>query len=88
MVGSESTGTTSVSRALAQRYRDRGGVWARTGWVPEYGRQATLDKLDRLWALRPDAAVEELEWTGDDFADIARNRHGRRRALRGPVRRC
>lgn len=22
--------------------------------------------------MRPDAAVEELEWTGDDFADIAR----------------
>lgn len=72
VVGSESTGTTTVSRALAQRYQDRGGVWARTGWVPEYGRQATLDKLDRLRALRPDAAMEELEWTGDDFADIAR----------------
>lgn len=38
VLGAESTGTTTVSRALAQRYRDRGGVWSRTGWVPEYGR--------------------------------------------------
>ncbi|MDH6680598.1 HTH-type transcriptional repressor of NAD biosynthesis genes [Rhodococcus sp. LBL1] len=71
VLGAESTGTTTVSRALAQHYRDRGGVWARTGWVPEYGRQATHDKLARLRATRPDAAVEEVTWTGDDFADIA-----------------
>ncbi|GAB2660994.1 nicotinamide-nucleotide adenylyltransferase [Prescottella soli] len=71
VLGAESTGTTTVSRALADRYRDRGGVWARTGWVPEYGRQATHDKLARLRAVRPDAAVEELTWTGDDFAHIA-----------------
>ncbi|WP_430331829.1 AAA family ATPase [Rhodococcus sp. ACT016] len=39
--------------------------------MPEYGRQATHDKLNRLRAVRPDAAMEELTWTGDDFADIA-----------------
>ncbi|RDI24037.1 NadR type nicotinamide-nucleotide adenylyltransferase [Rhodococcus sp. AG1013] len=71
VLGAESTGTTTVSRALANRYRDRGGVWSRTGWVPEYGRQATHDKLAQLRAVRPDVAVEELTWTGDDFAHIA-----------------
>ncbi len=30
VLGAESTGTMTVSCALAQRYRDRGGVWART----------------------------------------------------------
>ncbi|WP_234974497.1 hypothetical protein [Williamsia sterculiae] len=30
VLGSESTGTTTVSRALARRFRDRGGVWAPT----------------------------------------------------------
>ncbi|WP_305095169.1 AAA family ATPase [Prescottella sp. R16] len=71
VLGAESTGTTTVSRALAQRYRSRGGGWARTGWVPEYGRQATVDKLDALRAVRPDATMDDLVWTGDDFAHIA-----------------
>ncbi|NKS24611.1 AAA family ATPase [Rhodococcus hoagii] len=71
VLGAESTGTTTVSRALAQHYRDRGGVWSGTGWVPEYGRQATLDKLASLRSADPEAAMEELEWTGDDFAHIA-----------------
>ena len=33
LVGAESTGTTSLTRALASRYR--------TQWVPEYGREYT-----------------------------------------------
>ncbi|MGW0177324.1 AAA family ATPase [Rhodococcus sp. NPDC003322] len=70
-LGAESTGTTTVSRAVAHHYRDRGGVWERTRWVPEYGRQATVDRLDALRCRRPDAEVDDIVWTGADFAAIA-----------------
>lgn len=71
VVGAESTGTTTVGRAVADHYRGRGGVWARTRWVPEYGRAATVDKLARLRARDPGASMDEIVWTGDDFARIA-----------------
>lgn len=71
VLGAESTGTTTVSRAVAAHYRARGGVWGRTRWVPEYGRAATVDKLDRLRAADPDASMDEIVWTGADFARIA-----------------
>ncbi|NEL16020.1 AAA family ATPase, partial [Escherichia coli] len=66
VVGSESTGTTTVSVALAEHFRRRGGVWSRTGLVDEFGRQDTIDKLA---ALEPGA---DIVWTGDDFARIAK----------------
>lgn len=76
VVGAESTGTTTVSRALAQRFRDRGGVWASTGWVPEFGRDFTVTKWDEAKeqahaAGRPEPELAELVWTADDFALIA-----------------
>jgi NadR type nicotinamide-nucleotide adenylyltransferase len=37
VVGAESTGTTTLARALADHYR--------TAWVPEYGRRFTEDRL-------------------------------------------
>ncbi|WP_016934107.1 AAA family ATPase [Rhodococcus sp. R1101] len=64
VLGAESTGTTTVSRELVRRYRKRGGVWERTRWVPEYGRQATYDKLGT-------GTVDDIDWTGDDFENIA-----------------
>ncbi|MGW8768740.1 AAA family ATPase [Streptomyces sp. NPDC055815] len=36
VLGAESTGTTTLAHALADHYRRRGGVWARTRCVPEY----------------------------------------------------
>ncbi|MGZ8178865.1 AAA family ATPase [Williamsia sp. SKLECPSW1] len=72
VLGSESTGTTTVSEALAQRFRERGGIWAETRWVPEYGRDATEAKLHALREQDPTADMSELTWTGDDFAHIAR----------------
>ncbi|MER5208654.1 AAA family ATPase [Streptomyces sp. NPDC002825] len=36
VLGAESTGTTTMAHALADHYRRRGGVWARTRCVPEY----------------------------------------------------
>jgi hypothetical protein len=45
VVGAESSGTTTMARALARHYRLRGGVWAATRWVPEYGRELTERKV-------------------------------------------
>jgi NadR type nicotinamide-nucleotide adenylyltransferase len=76
VLGAESTGTTNVSSALADAYRARGGVWARTGWVPEYGREHTVLKheqacaeADRRGLARP--LMEELVWDAEDFAQVA-----------------
>ncbi|WP_299575195.1 AAA family ATPase [uncultured Williamsia sp.] len=72
VLGSESTGTTTVSQALAQRFRERGGIWTETRWVPEYGRDTTDAKLHALREQDPTADMSELTWTGEDFALIAR----------------
>lgn len=40
VVGSESSGTTTLTKALAKHYQ--------TNWVPEYGRQYNIDNLTRL----------------------------------------
>lgn len=76
VLGAESTGTTTVARELARRYRERGGIWARTRWVPEYGRQATVDKLERARLTGPAATMDDLVWAGDDFARIAEMQTG------------
>ncbi|NJC68585.1 AAA family ATPase [Planosporangium thailandense] len=70
-VGAESTGTTTVSRLLADHYRARGGGWARTGWVGEYGREYTTVKWRRDRTARPDLALDDLEWTAGDFDAVA-----------------
>lgn len=76
VVGAESTGTTTVSKALAEHYRTRGGVWEDTGWVPEYGRDYTYIKqaaaeADAEAAGAPAPSLDELVWTSGDFAHIA-----------------
>lgn len=77
LLGAESTGTTTIARLLAERYRARGGVWARTAMVEEYGREWTV----RKWELARDAArsagapsppLESLIWDVTDFDVIAR----------------
>jgi len=77
VLGAESTGTTTVSRALADHYRARSGVWSRTAWVPEYGRDHTVIKhteacgtADAAGLPRP--GMDELRWTAEDFAVISR----------------
>ncbi|MFE5857715.1 AAA family ATPase [Streptomyces sp. NPDC056500] len=72
VLGAESTGTTTLARALADHYRERGGIWARTRHVPEYGRAFSEAKLARLRERRPDAHWSEVSFTGDDFPLIAR----------------
>jgi HTH-type transcriptional repressor of NAD biosynthesis genes len=71
VVGAESTGTTTVSHAVADRFRARGGIWARTQWVAEYGRERSQQKLDLLRATIPSAQLDEVRWTSEDFWRIA-----------------
>lgn len=71
LVGAESTGTTTMARALARIFRLRGGVWARTRWVPEYGRELTERKLDDLRKTDPAATVFDVTWDRDDFVEVA-----------------
>jgi NadR type nicotinamide-nucleotide adenylyltransferase len=75
-IGSESTGTTTVSREIAAALAARGGVWATTGWVAEYGRAYTEEKLAALAAQaaaarRQPPTMEDLRWTDGDFLTIA-----------------
>ncbi|HEU4948272.1 MAG TPA: AAA family ATPase [Kribbella sp.] len=76
VVGAESTGTTTVSRALADHYRARGGIWSETRWVPEHGRDYTVEKLQSTQlAARancdPLPRLEDLVWDAADFEQIA-----------------
>jgi HTH-type transcriptional repressor of NAD biosynthesis genes len=83
VVGAESTGTTTLSRALADHYG--------AAWVPEYGRIHTEQKLTAARAFAPGAGVNDLVWTVGDFVDIARRQaHAEDVAARtsGPVLVC
>lgn len=80
VLGSESTGTTTLADALADALAARGGPFAGTTAVPEYGRDYTWVKLDGLAAQRlaPDPGVpaqpvrvQDLCWTEGDFTHIA-----------------
>ncbi|MER5886036.1 AAA family ATPase [Streptomyces sp. NPDC001941] len=71
VLGAESTGTTTMARALAEHYRHRGGVWARTACVPEYGREFSALKLAALRAERPGADWSDVEFRSDEFPLIA-----------------
>ena len=72
LVGAESTGKTTLARELAQHYRARGGIWADTLWVSEYGRDYTVSKIAELGlGLDDDAEFRSANWTSKDFAVIA-----------------
>ncbi|MFJ4921421.1 AAA family ATPase [Streptomyces sp. NPDC088725] len=75
VLGAESTGTTTLARALAEHYRQRGGVWERTRYVPEYGREFSELKLAALRERRPQAQWEDVEFTPDEFPLIARRQN-------------
>ncbi|MER7544833.1 AAA family ATPase [Actinomadura sp.] len=73
VVGAESTGTTTLARALAAHYAAKGGVWAATRWVPEYGRTYTEEKLAaaRRAAGDPSLWLDDLVWEPAEFLRIA-----------------
>lgn len=79
-LGAESTGTTTLARALTAHYRARGGVRARTGYVAEYGREYSEHKLAALRERWPGAAWEDVTFTTDDFPLIARAQNDREEA--------
>ncbi|MFJ9339642.1 AAA family ATPase [Streptomyces sp. NPDC101733] len=72
VLGAESTGTTTLSRDLAAHYRRRGGVWAKTGWVAEYGREYSEEKLAAARAADPSAGWGDVAFTSREFPVIAR----------------
>lgn len=81
VVGAESTGTTTLSRLLAEHFG--------APWVAEYGRDHTEHKLAAARAFDPSAAVGDLVWTVGDFADVAaRQRELSDAAVDGPVLVC
>ena len=71
VVGAESTGTTTLSRDLASALRARGGLWARTGWVAEYGREYSANLLALARARNPEARAEDIAWLSSDFTVVA-----------------
>ncbi|MPZ83862.1 MAG: AAA family ATPase [Actinophytocola sp.] len=91
VVGAESTGTTTLSAALAAHLLARGGAFADTRWVAEYGRTHTELKLAAATAQAggtpPD--LDGLVWTVGDFVDVA-HRQAADAAARtgGPVLVC
>ncbi|MCK8681216.1 AAA family ATPase [Streptomyces lichenis] len=80
VLGAESTGTTTLARALADHYRARGGVWADTGYVAEYGREYSERKLAEVRAARPGADWSEVAFASAEFPVIAREQAAREQA--------
>ncbi|MFC7092951.1 AAA family ATPase [Jeongeupia naejangsanensis] len=71
VVGAESTGTTTLARNLADALKARGGVWAATQWVAEYGREYSQNLLALARARNPAARPQDVHWHADDFTRIA-----------------
>ncbi len=91
VVGAESTGTTTLTTALAEIYRQRGGPFSTTQWVREFGRDMSFIKLERVRASEPAATMDDLIWTDEDFVDIAREQNrleDEAAALSGPLLLC
>jgi HTH-type transcriptional regulator, transcriptional repressor of NAD biosynthesis genes len=85
VLGAESTGTTTIAGLLAAHYRERGGAWARTPCVGEFGRDHTVIKWDAARAAargrgEPDPALDEITWTREDFDIVAREQTRRENA--------
>ncbi|MQY16870.1 Bifunctional NAD biosynthesis protein NadR [Streptomyces sp. RB5] len=77
VLGAESTGTTTLARALAEHYRGRGGVWASTGYVGEYGREFSAGKLAAVRSVRPDATWADVSFASEEFPVIAAEQQAR-----------
>ncbi|HWR85257.1 MAG TPA: ATP-binding protein [Rhodoglobus sp.] len=71
LVGSESTGKTTLARDLVDALQARGGDLADTRWVPEYGREYTELLLQRQGVVAQEGEAGTAEWGAADFAAIA-----------------
>lgn len=81
VVGAESTGTTTMARALAAALRDRGGCFGRTTWVEEFGRELTQRKLDALREENAEAGIFDVTWSREDFVAVAAEQNAREDAV-------
>lgn len=96
VLGAESTGTTTLARALAQHLRAQGGADGLTRWVPEYGRDYSVRKLaDAVAAAQlrgaPSPDFAQVTWSSPEFAHIAQVQRSLEEAqarLGGPVLVC
>ena len=69
VLGAESTGTTTLAKALADRLQ--------TSWVEEYGREYSERKLalnDPVWRTEEFAAIAEQQTRREDWAACKANR--------------
>ena len=76
VLGAESTGTTTMSHALVDVLRARGGAHGCTQWVPEHCRTMAVAKLarDRAAAVLAGSAppeMAELIWHSEEFLAMA-----------------
>ncbi|GAA1938843.1 AAA family ATPase [Agromyces allii] len=70
VVGAESTGSTTLSRALVGHYRAQG--FERMPQVEEFGRQFTYDlHACAVAAAGHDVPMDDLVWLPEHFAEIA-----------------
>ncbi|QKW05724.1 AAA family ATPase [Streptomyces sp. NA04227] len=83
VLGAESSGTTTMARALAAHYRERGGAFAGTRWVPEYGREHSERRLRELRQRWPEARWEDVELGGEEFPLIAERQNEREERAAG-----
>lgn len=99
VVGAESTGTTTLSLALAQALRGWGGqshAYGLTRWVSEYGRDYSIGKVAaataaaQLQGLAP-PPFDAMHWRADEFVHIAQTQcamEATEARLGGPVLVC
>jgi NadR type nicotinamide-nucleotide adenylyltransferase len=96
VVGAESTGKTTLCRELTDALRARGGAHGSTRWVPEVGRERTVELQAAAVARAalagdPPPAMADLEWPTAEFVAIAAaqdHREDRLAADGGPVLVC
>jgi NadR type nicotinamide-nucleotide adenylyltransferase len=82
LVGAESTGKTTLAGVLSDALRRRGASFAQTAWVPEYGRELSLEKLERARAEAelagaPAPNMNDVTWKSGDFVRVAREQNRR-----------
>lgn len=77
VVGAESTGTTTLSRDIHWVLSRRGGIWERTRWVAEYGREYSEDLQRRQIVQNLSTLPSEFPWNEADFLAIAREQNRR-----------
>jgi NadR type nicotinamide-nucleotide adenylyltransferase len=95
-LGAESTGTTTLAADLAEHWQARGGAHRLTRWVPEYGRDYSIEKFAQARAAaqlagRTPPALTELVWESAEFEHVARTQLAREdlaAAAGGPILIC